>query len=401
MGCIFLGPQKNKPICPLRFLRSKEIKIRDFIFFLSATFSLENFYKPEKKTLIEQVLLKPIVSKIDLSCNRKNSINFLKLRQLHKYGITNLIKKFLIYRIATHFKCTFKNKQNKNLFILKNKHENMVFEQKPYFHNYSCMPYPYSLPLCYPVRVQDLRAHDNFFQTQFLLVGAKGNNGLKIEYCNQLYSQVRLHNFATDLTDIFAYIKTNKKKKGLCEAGFASLLKSSILKAHSSRQSFSKRAEGPSSGVLPSKIRLCKKRSEGMTFKISDFNKQTCTPTLLKLNVLKAKRFPLKDSVTTKDSFIETKFLSRFYKNKYTLVRPFLSLTRFDLKKVCNSWKIPLFPDQSNQKLKYQRNRIRKQILPALRFFFNFQIDSTIYQFIEIINSEQEYMDFLTARIVN
>jgi len=98
---------------------------------------------------------------------------------------------------------------------------------------------------------------------------------------------------------------------------------------------------------------------------------------------------------------IETRFLSQFYKNEYILVRPFLSLTRFDLKKLCNSWKIPLFPDQSNQKLKYQRNRIRKQILPTLRFFFNPQIDTTLYQFIEIINSEQEYMDFITARIVN
>lgn len=93
-------------------------------------------------------------------------------------------------------------------------------------------------------------------------------------------------------------------------------------------------------------------------------------------------------------------FKPKTNKSEYLLVRPFLSLTRFDLKKVCNSWKIPLFPDQSNQKLKYQRNRIRKQILPTLRFFFNPQIDTTLFQFIEIINSEQEYMNFITARIV-
>ena len=96
----------------------------------------------------------------------------------------------------------------------------------------------------------------------------------------------------------------------------------------------------------------------------------------------------------------EANFLSFFYKHQYTLVRPLLSISRFDLKKICNSWKIPLFPDQSNQKLKYQRNKIRKQILPTLRFFFNPQIDTTIFQFIEIINSEQEYLDFITARIV-
>ena len=93
-------------------------------------------------------------------------------------------------------------------------------------------------------------------------------------------------------------------------------------------------------------------------------------------------------------------FLPISYKSQKVLVRPFLSLTRFDLKKLCNDWKIPLFPDQSNQKLKYQRNRIRKQILPLLRFLFNPQIDTTLNQFIEIINSELYYMDFITCRIV-
>ena len=88
------------------------------------------------------------------------------------------------------------------------------------------------------------------------------------------------------------------------------------------------------------------------------------------------------------------------YKTEYTLVRPFLSLPRFDLKKLCISWKIPLFPDQSNQKVKYQRNRIRKQLLPTLRFFFNPQIDTVLYQFIDIIKNEEEYISFITARIV-
>ena len=88
------------------------------------------------------------------------------------------------------------------------------------------------------------------------------------------------------------------------------------------------------------------------------------------------------------------------YTTEYTLVRPFLSLPRFDLKKLCTSWKIPLFPDQSNQKVKYQRNRIRKQLLPTLRFFFNPQIDTVLYQFIDIIKKEEEYINFITIRIV-
>ena len=146
-----------------------------------------------------------------------------------------------------------------------------------------------------------------------------------------------------------------------------------------------------------------------LPFQIEESTKNK--PTLLKSKILKARNVVfvsrgIRHHPSYKANYIargllDTRFLSQFYKNEYVLVRPFLSLTRFDLKKICNSWKIPLFPDQSNQKLKYQRNRIRKQILPTLRFFFNPQIDTTIYQFIEIINSEQEYMDFITARIVN
>ena len=158
---------------------------------------------------------------------------------------------------------------------------------------------------------------------------------------------VCLHNLATILTNLFAFIKTNIKSQKTIK----SLTRKTIKKA------------------------FCGK---GLQFLRS--------PTCLK---------------KTDYLLLEKYSLSFFYKNEYILYRPFLSLTRFDLKKLCTSWKIPLIPDQSNQKVKYQRNRIRKQILPALRFFFNLQIDSTVYQFIEIINSEQRYMDFMTARIVN
>lgn len=146
------------------------------------------------------------------------------------------------------------------------------------------------------------------------------------------------------------------------------------------------------------KIEDFKSKEEAKVVKIKDF----CFPCIPLFDVRSKKALlPSYGANFIARGLLETPFLSQFYKNEYILVRPFLSLTRFDLKKICNSWKIPLFPDQSNQKLKYQRNRIRKQILPTLRFFFNPQIDTTIYQFIEIINSEQEYMDFITARIVN
>nr|YP_009105393.1 hypothetical chloroplast RF62 [Koliella longiseta]AIT94037.1 hypothetical chloroplast RF62 [Koliella longiseta] len=81
------------------------------------------------------------------------------------------------------------------------------------------------------------------------------------------------------------------------------------------------------------------------------------------------------------------------------VVRPLLFITRFDLKKVCAFWHLPVYPDQTNEKLVYFRNRVRKQLLPLLRFFFNPQIDKLFLQFAEIANTEQLYLDGLTTHL--
>ena len=81
------------------------------------------------------------------------------------------------------------------------------------------------------------------------------------------------------------------------------------------------------------------------------------------------------------------------------IVRPILFISRFDLKKICAFWELPLYPDQTNEKLIYFRNRIRKQLLPLLRFFFNPQIDKLFLQFAEIATAEQGYLDVLSSRL--
>ena len=81
------------------------------------------------------------------------------------------------------------------------------------------------------------------------------------------------------------------------------------------------------------------------------------------------------------------------------VVRPLLFITRFDLKKLCAFWELPVYPDQTNEKLVYFRNRIRKQLLPLLRFFFNPQIDKLFLQFAEIATTEQLYLDELIVHL--
>jgi tRNA(Ile)-lysidine synthetase-like protein len=94
---------------------------------------------------------------------------------------------------------------------------------------------------------------------------------------------------------------------------------------------------------------------------------------------------------------------SQIFRLKYRLkiVRPLVFFNRFDLKKLSQFWDLPIYPDQTNQKLKYSRNQIRKQLLPTLRLLFNPQVDYLLNQFIEILNEEQNYFEFLTIRLKN
>ena len=78
-----------------------------------------------------------------------------------------------------------------------------------------------------------------------------------------------------------------------------------------------------------------------------------------------------------------------------------LSINRFQITTLSSRWGLPLQPDKSNQNTHFSRNRIRKQILPALRLFFNPQTDYAIYQFIEITTVEEQYLSFLTNRLLN
>ena len=82
------------------------------------------------------------------------------------------------------------------------------------------------------------------------------------------------------------------------------------------------------------------------------------------------------------------------------LLRPLLETTRFDMKKLCQIWNLPIYPDITNQNFTSTRNRIRLQLLPILRFFFNPQIDTIFAQFAQINSQEQDYLSYLTTRLI-
>lgn len=131
---------------------------------------------------------------------------------------------------------------------------------------------------------------------------------------------------------------------------------------------------------------------------------QNLNSTFLKYEFLSHSKVGIKLPFTRKKnnqiSFYSLSINNYFYNSNFLIARPLFALTRFDIKKLCNLWELPLYPDHSNQSLNFCRNRIRNQILPSLRIFFNPQIDYTFYRFIDIMNEEQKHLDFLAIRLI-
>lgn len=82
------------------------------------------------------------------------------------------------------------------------------------------------------------------------------------------------------------------------------------------------------------------------------------------------------------------------------LIRPLLTVSRSETKILSNFWNLPVFPDRTNLQLKYRRNRIRYQLLPALKILFNPKIDRVLLEFSEITNKENFYFGFLAKKLI-
>ena len=82
-----------------------------------------------------------------------------------------------------------------------------------------------------------------------------------------------------------------------------------------------------------------------------------------------------------------------------SLIRPLMSLNRYDVKKLCQFWEMPIYPDATNQEIAFSRNRIRKQLFPALRLALNPQVDHVLSQSAEILLAERLHADLLLSKL--
>jgi tRNA(Ile)-lysidine synthase TilS/MesJ len=85
--------------------------------------------------------------------------------------------------------------------------------------------------------------------------------------------------------------------------------------------------------------------------------------------------------------------LSIFYikRKKINIIRPLVILNRFQVLKTCIFLHLPLYIDSTNQLTSFRRNRLRHQIYPLFKIFFNPKIDIALARFISIFNSENIY----------
>lgn len=94
-------------------------------------------------------------------------------------------------------------------------------------------------------------------------------------------------------------------------------------------------------------------------------------------------------------------FIKIFVKKSpnFNIYRPFLDFSRFDLLKFCYFWDLPIFPDQTNQNIKFLRNRIRFQFLPYIKYFINVKILKNIKNFQFILKLEDNYFIYIIDKI--
>ena len=73
-------------------------------------------------------------------------------------------------------------------------------------------------------------------------------------------------------------------------------------------------------------------------------------------------------------------------KTNYTVVRPLINCSRRTITMACLLSQLPVYPDISNLKVRYSRNRIRKQMIPSIQFFFNPKVEKSLFKFSEFYN---------------
>lgn len=107
------------------------------------------------------------------------------------------------------------------------------------------------------------------------------------------------------------------------------------------------------------------------------------------LNLLKKKKIFSLNKISNRSFLLE-----KLKTPACNLIKPFFLVSRIELKLFLTLLKLPIFPDKTNTRFNYKRNRLRKQIVPLIKLYFNQQIDGSIVKIIEILShNEKEFVN--------
>lgn len=85
---------------------------------------------------------------------------------------------------------------------------------------------------------------------------------------------------------------------------------------------------------------------------------------------------------------------------KNSIYRPLFFFHRNDITLSSKKYLLPLFYDQSNENFQWSRNRIRQQLFPLIKIFFNLNFEFLLENFLEITSSQQDYIEYLVLKII-
>jgi tRNA(Ile)-lysidine synthase len=83
------------------------------------------------------------------------------------------------------------------------------------------------------------------------------------------------------------------------------------------------------------------------------------------------------------------------------VVRPLLGVWREELSSYLKEHNLPFREDTSNLDTRFERNRIRHQLLPLIREQFNPRIESALLRSVELFSADEDYLNKEVERIVS
>lgn len=82
------------------------------------------------------------------------------------------------------------------------------------------------------------------------------------------------------------------------------------------------------------------------------------------------------------------------------ILRPLLCLNRYEIYQSLHLMQLPIWVDRTNFQMKYRRNRIRYQLLPAIRFYLNNRCDLSFVKYIQTLIGEFHFLDILVCQLI-